>query len=85
VPYFWKESVVSEKALEPTRRGRKPGVSKGYRRTRSGSYEIRVAGFPSHRVQDELVAMLRVAELRILSRDGNFDKVAAELRRLEGA
>jgi hypothetical protein len=28
--------------------------------------------------------MLRVAELRILKRDGNFDKVAGELRRLRG-
>jgi hypothetical protein len=75
---------VNTTPLEPRRRGRPPGIAKGYRRRPSGGYQIRVAGFPSQVAKDELVAMLRVAELRILKRDGNFDKVAGELRRLRG-
>jgi integrase len=45
--------------------------TKGYRVLPSGSYQVRVAGFPPEVVADELAATLRVAELRVAKRDGH--------------
>jgi excisionase family DNA binding protein len=54
-----KENSVSEKKAR-----RRRVESKGYRGLPSGRYQIRVAGFPSEVVPDELTAVLRVAQLR---------------------
>lgn len=44
---------------------------KGFRRLPSGSYQVRVSGFPPEVVADELAAALRVAELRFAKREGH--------------
>src|SRR4051812_8329864 len=45
--------------------------TKGFRRMRSGNFQVRVAGFPPEVFADELTATLRVAELRIAKREGH--------------
>jgi integrase len=47
------------------------GGPRGYRRLASGNFQVRVTGFPSEVVADELAATLRVAELRIAKREGH--------------
>lgn len=44
---------------------------RGYRQLASGNWQVRISGFPTEVVADELAAILRVAELRIAKREGH--------------